>query len=137
MKFIIYLLLALFTASFDRWLGETLCFVFPIFAVYTIELEKTNLFPLYFTFLYTILYFSSRFELNFISIIFFSIFLLLILLLQDFKMNYFKDIFIFSILSFYLSLITKSFSSSIIGLIIMTIAYFVNMRLMINEREKS
>ncbi|HOL86644.1 MAG: hypothetical protein WCY40_02790 [Defluviitoga tunisiensis] len=52
-------------------------------------------------------------------------------------MNYFKDIFIFSILSFYLSLITKSFSSSIIGLIIMTIAYFVNMRLMINEREKS
>ena len=40
MKFIIYLLLALFTASFDRWLGETLCFIFPIFAVYTIEFEK-------------------------------------------------------------------------------------------------
>ena len=74
MKFIIYLLLALFTASFDRWLGETLCFIFPIFAVYTIEFEKTNLFPLYFTFLYTISILVPRFELKFIYPLFFFYF---------------------------------------------------------------
>jgi hypothetical protein len=136
MKYILYLLFALFTASFDRWIGESLFFIFPIFAVYTIELEKSDLFPLYFTFLYTIFYFSSRLELNFIAIIFFCIFLLLNTLLKDFKMNYFKDIFIFSILSFFLSIITRSYFSSIVGIIIMTIAYFVNMRLIINEREK-
>ncbi|GEM_PF-974971 len=137
MKYVFYLLFALITASFDRWLGETLIFVFPICVVYIIALENSEIFPLYYTFLYTIFYFSTRLELNFSAILFFGIFLMLNFLFKNMRMNFFKALIIFCVLSFSLSIMTKSYFSSLIGMIIMIIVYFVNMRLIVNERETS
>jgi len=137
MMYLIYFLLALITASFDRWLGEILFFVFPIIALYVSNLEKDAHRLLFFVFIYTIFYFNARFELGFLAIIFFAIFLLINFFLHQLEMTLVKALLYSGILSLYMSVITSSFYPFFLDMIIILVLYFTNIRLVLNERKKS
>jgi len=135
--YLIYFLLALIIASFDRWLGEVLFFVFPIIALYISNLEKDDHRLLFFVLIYTIFYFNSRFELGFLAIIFFSIFLLINFFLHQLEISLFKALLYVGVLSIYMSAITSSYIPFFLDMIIILVLYFMNMRLVVNERKKS
>ncbi|PNR97365.1 hypothetical protein X928_10140 [Petrotoga miotherma DSM 10691] len=137
MMYLIYFLLALITASFDRWLGEIIFFVFPIIVLYVSNLEKDDHRLLFFVFIYTIFYFNSRFELGFLAIIFFAIFLLINFFLHQLEMTLIKALIYAGVLSLYMSVITSSLYPFFLDMIIIFVLYFMNMRLVLDERKKS
>ncbi|KUK15597.1 MAG: Uncharacterized protein XD53_0970 [Petrotoga mobilis] len=137
MMYLIYFLLALVAASFDRWLGEILFFIFPIIVLYVSNLEKDDHRLLFFVFIYTIFYFNARFELGFLAIIFFAVFLLLNFFLHQLEMTLIKVLLYGGILSLYMSAITSSFYPFFLDMLIILVLYFMNMRLVLNERKKS
>ncbi|PNR90135.1 hypothetical protein X925_00760 [Petrotoga sp. 9T1HF07.CasAA.8.2] len=137
MMYLIYFLLALITASFDRWLGEILFFVFPIIALYVADFKEDDTRLLFFVLIYTIFYFNSRFELGFLAIIFFVIFLLINFFLHQLEMTLIKALIYVGVLSLYMSVITSSLYPFLWDMIIVFVLYFMNMRLVFNERKKS
>ncbi|POZ88274.1 MULTISPECIES: hypothetical protein [Petrotoga] len=137
MMYLIYFLLALVAASFDRWLGEILFFIFPIIVLYVSNLEKDDHRLLFFVFVYTIFYFNSRFELGFLAIIFFVIFLLINFFLHQLEMTLINALIYVGVLSLYMSVITSSLYPFFWDMIIIFVLYFLNMRLVFNERKKS
>ncbi|MBL5981447.1 hypothetical protein HWHPT5561_08065 [Petrotoga sp. HWH.PT.55.6.1] len=137
MMYLIYFLLALITASFDRWLGEILFFVFPIIALYVANFEEDDTRLLFLVLIYTIFYFNSRFELGFLAIIFFAIFLLINFFLHQLEMTLIKALIYVGVLSLYMSVITSSLYPFLWDMIIVFVLYFMNMRLVFNERKKS
>lgn len=134
-KIFFYIFLAIFVSSFDRWVGETLFFIFPIVIVYVLAFEKSEAQSLFFTFLYTILYFGTRFDLGLFAIMFFLILLVFNYILKNLRMSFIKVILYSATFSIFLSFITSSYYSFLIDIIIILILYFLNMRYVFYERE--
>jgi hypothetical protein len=134
MKYFIVLVMAIISASWDRWMGEFLFFSFPIISLYTSKFLDNQIYKVLLGLIFTIIYFSTRFSLGFFSIAFFICYILIIEIASFLGTKYLSTLFFSGALALFLSFINYSLFSFVSTIILVSILYFINLRLMFYEK---
>ena len=125
---------AIVSSSWDKWMGSQLVFSMPFLAVYFKHLDMNDEKRFIFAIVYTLFYFANRYDIGFMAILFFVLYFLCDLFLSKFKHNFWTALLYFSMLSFYLNFLSFSFFSFFTGIILISILYFLNLRLITHGR---
>jgi hypothetical protein len=130
---ILMIIISLAISSWDSWVGNDILFLFPIFSIY-LKFFKDEELDLIFTLIYVLFFFSTRYDLGFTAILFFVIYIIFRKIFNNVPNNYYGVILYSLPYSIFLSYITYSYSSFITTNIVIIAFYFLNMRLIFNER---
>lgn len=130
---IFMIIITLITASWDSWVGSQILFLFPIFSIY-LKFFKEEDHDLIFTMIYVLIFFSTRYDLGFTAILFYVTYVIFRKVFNNIPNNSYGVILYSLPYTIFLSYITYSYFSFIITNIIILTLYFLNMRLIFNER---
>lgn len=130
---ILMIIITLAASSWDSWVGDQIVFIFPIFSIY-LKFLKEEEYDLIFTMIYVLIFFSTRYDLGLTAILFYVIYIIFRKIFNELPNNYYGVILYSLPYTTFLSYITNSFFSFITTNIFILILYFLNMRLIFNER---
>ena len=130
---IIMTIISLIISSWDSWLGSNIFFMFPIFSIY-LKFLKDDEYDLIFTMIYVLFFFSSRYDLGFTAILFYLTYIIFRKLFNNLPNNYYGVVLYSLPYTVFLSYITNSYFSFIVTNILIITLYFLNMRMIFNER---
>ncbi|AEX85802.1 hypothetical protein Marpi_1403 [Marinitoga piezophila KA3] len=116
-------LMTLISVSWDRWFGDILFFTFGIVFLIVQYTKPEKL--IFFSFLYSIIYFSSKYDIGGMTIIFFLITIASGKLLEFLEKSFFRSIISTLPPLFFLALLNKNFYTLIISYILIAIAHFI------------
>ncbi|KAF2956767.1 hypothetical protein AS160_04170 [Marinitoga sp. 38H-ov] len=137
MNYIYILIITLISTSWDRWMGDVLFFSFPIAFLIVQYIFKDKLYL--FAFLYTLIYFASKFDIGLMSIILFILIIFSHHIFEFLEKSYYRSLFSSIIPLLFLCILNKVLFNYIlfISLILLSIAHFVIIgRIDKNERIK-
>lgn len=130
---ILMIIICLAISSWDSWVGNDILFLFPIYSIY-LKIFKEEEHDLIFTLIYVLFFFSTRYDLGFTAILFFVVYIIFRKIFNNIPNNYYGVILYSLPYSIFLSYITYSYFSFITTNVVIIILYFLNMRLIFNER---
>lgn len=130
---ILMIIISLAISSWDSWVGNDILFLFPIYSIY-LKFFKKEEHDLIFTLIYVLFFFSTRYDLGFTAILFFVVYIIFRKIFNNIPNNYYGVILYSLPYSIFLSYVTYSYFSFITTNVVIIILYFLNMRLIFNER---
>ncbi|MBM7558675.1 hypothetical protein [Marinitoga litoralis] len=137
MEYIYIVILTLISTSWDRWMGDILFFSFPIAFLIVQYIFKDKMYL--FAFLYSLIYFASKFDIGLMSLILFILIVLSFHIFEFLEKSYYRSLFSSIIPLSFLCILNKVFFQYvfIISVIILSISHFViTGRIDKNERIK-
>ncbi|BBE31870.1 hypothetical protein OSSY52_20110 [Tepiditoga spiralis] len=134
MKYLLFFLFTIASSSWDRWLGQYLFFSYPIVSVYLKNLDFNEKTKNMYAFLYTLIYFSLKYDVGLYAIIFLVIYIIIDTIFINIQKNFISTIAYTIPSTLFLCSIKWTPIPLIITLSIIIILYFINMRLIINEK---
>ncbi|KLO21232.1 MULTISPECIES: hypothetical protein [unclassified Marinitoga] len=123
MNYIYIIIMTLIASSWDRWMGDILFFVFPIVFLVVQYLLKEKMY--FFTLLYSILYFSSKYDIGLMTIVFFILTIFSFHIFEFLEKSYLRSLFSTFIPLFFLVFINKNYYVLLISYILLSITHFV------------
>jgi len=126
--------LTVLISSYDRWLGSYIFFSFPVFLAYLkvlgTEEKNRNILVL----VYTVFYFTNKYDLGLMALLFYILYMISDFLFYKIENNIFS-VGIYMLPSLVLlCFLSNSLISFILTVVLFTLLYFINMRLIKNER---
>ncbi|UYP00709.1 hypothetical protein OF820_03255 [Oceanotoga sp. DSM 15011] len=134
MIYIIFIILALMTSSWDRWLGDYIFYSFPIMMVYIQFSDLKDEIKYIVPFIYTLFYFQFRYDVGFVAIIFYILYVFLNWIFKNKELSFITVTIYSGIFTAFLGYLSYSIISSIITMILIIMLYFLNLRLIINGK---
>ncbi|SHE70897.1 hypothetical protein SAMN02745164_00978 [Marinitoga hydrogenitolerans DSM 16785] len=123
MTYIYITIMTLISSSWDRWMGDILFFSFPIAFLIVQYLFKDKMY--FFSLLYSIIYFASKYDIGLMTIIFFIINVISFHLFEFLEKSYLRSLFSASIPLIFLAFINKNFYVLVISYILLSITHFI------------
>lgn len=123
MSNIYIIIMTLISSSWDRWMGDILFFSFPIIFLIVQYLFKEKIY--FFSFLYSIVYFSSKYDIGLMTILFFALTVLSFHIFEFLEKGFLRSILSVSIPLLFLAFINKNFFVLIISYILISITHFI------------
>ncbi|KLO24279.1 hypothetical protein X275_00345 [Marinitoga sp. 1197] len=123
MNYIYIIIMTLIASSWDRWMGDILFFVFPVVFLVVQYLLKEKMY--FFALLYSILYFSSKYDIGLMTIVFFILTIFSFHIFEFLEKSYLRSLFSTFIPLFFLVFINKNYYVLLISYILLSITHFV------------
>lgn len=123
MQYIYIFIMTMISSSWDRWMGDVLFFSFPIVFLIVQYLFKEKFY--FFAFLYSIIYFSSKYDIGLMTILFFILIIASFHIFEFLEKSFFRSLLSASIPLFFLSFINKNYYVLLISYILLSITHFI------------
>lgn len=134
MKYLLFFALTIMSSSWDRWLGQYLFFSYPIILAYLKNLDFNERTKNVYSFLYTLVYFLLKYDVGLYAIIFLVIYIVIDTIFINVQKNFISTLIYTTPSTLFLCSIKWVPIPLLTTLSIITVLYFINMRLIINEK---